>query len=65
VVIGKPGNWRDYQMTNCGISIVQLGTDPRLLVFDQTSHLEDIGASAWIGPDAKREEPPEPDPKQT
>jgi broad specificity phosphatase PhoE len=65
VVIGKPGNWRDYQMTNCGISIVQLGADPRLLVFDETSHLEDIGTTAWRGPEGKREGPPESDPKQT
>lgn len=64
VLIGKPGNWRDYQMTNCGISIVQLGADPRLLVFDETSHLEDIGTTAWRGPDVKRDGPPEPDSKQ-
>ena len=65
VVIGQPGNWRNYQMTNCGISIVQLGAEPRLLVFDQTSHLEGIGTTAWIGPDVKRDDPPEPAPKQT
>ena len=65
VVIGQPGNWRNYQMTNCGISIVQLGAEPRLLVFDQTAHLEGIGTTAWIGPDVKRDDPPEPAPKQT
>ena len=65
VVIGQPGNWRNYQMTNCGISIVQLGAEPRLLVFDQTAHLEGIGTTAWIGPDVKRDDPPELAPKQT
>ncbi len=65
VLVGEPDNWRDYQMTNCGISIVQLGTDPRLLVFDETSHLEHIGTTDWVGPDVKLDKPPEPDPEQT
>jgi broad specificity phosphatase PhoE len=58
-LIGKSGDWRDYQMTNCGISIVQLGADPRLLVLDETSHLEDIGTTDWVGPDVKRADSPE------
>lgn len=65
VLIGEPDNWRSYQMTNCGISIVHIGTHPALIVFDETSHLEGIGAVAWAGADVSLDEPREPGPEQT
>ena len=49
VLIGEPDNWRSYQMTNCGVSVAQLGADSDLLVFNETSHLEGIGATTWAG----------------
>ncbi|NIV39954.1 MAG: alpha-ribazole phosphatase [Anaerolineae bacterium] len=59
VLVGEPGNWQDYQMTNCGISIVDMGPDRKILTFDQTSHLAGIGVTAWAGVDVRPDEPPE------
>jgi broad specificity phosphatase PhoE len=56
VLVGEPDNWQDYQMTNCGISVVALGSDRRILTFDETSHLAGIGATAWAGADARLDE---------
>ncbi len=36
-------NWRNYQMTNCGISALVFDPRPRLLFLNDTSHLEAIG----------------------
>jgi broad specificity phosphatase PhoE len=60
VLVGEPGSWQDYQMTNCGISVVRLGPNRELLTFDKTSHLEGIGTTAWGGADVTLDEPPEP-----
>ena len=60
VLVGEPGRWQDYQMTNCGISVVDLGPDRRLLKFDETSHLDGIGVTGWAGVDVSLDEPPEP-----
>jgi len=60
VLVGEPGDWRDYQMTNCGITVVDLGPDRKLLTFDETSHLAGIGVTAWAGVDVRPDEPPEP-----
>lgn len=68
VLVGEPSNWRDYQMTNCGISTVSSGPDRRILVFDETAHLANIGATIWAGADVEPDEPavlPGADPKQT
>ena len=58
VLVGEPDNWQDYQMTNCGISIVNLGQDRRIPTFDETSHLVGIGVTAWAGADVTPDEPP-------
>ena len=60
VLVGEPDNWQDYQMTNCGISMVRLGPNRELLSFDETSHLGGIGTTAWAGADVTLDEPPEP-----
>jgi probable phosphoglycerate mutase len=68
VLVGEPNNWRDYQMTNCGISIVSSDPDRRILVFDDTAHLEDIGATIWAGAEVEPDELavlPESGPKRT
>ena len=68
VLVGEPDNWQDYQMSNCGISIVDLGPDRSILTFDQTSHLAGIGVTAWTGADVKLDEPatsPATNPEQT
>lgn len=68
VLVGEPDNWQDYQMTNCGISMVRLGPDRELIAFDGTSHLEGIGTTAWAGADVTLDEPPVlagTDPEQT
>jgi broad specificity phosphatase PhoE len=62
VLVGEPDRWQDYQMTNCGISIVELGPDRRLLTFDETSHLDGIGVTGWAGADVSLDEPSEPSP---
>ena len=59
VLVGEPDNWQNYQMTNCGISIVGLGPDRSILAFDETSHLAGIGVTAWAGADVRLDEPPE------
>ena len=58
VLVGEPGNWRDYQMSNCGISIIDLGPDRRILTFDETSHLAGIGVTGWAGADVQPDEAP-------
>ena len=58
VLVGEPDNWQDYQMSNCGISVVELGPDRRILAFDETSHLAGIGVTAWAGADVRLDEPP-------
>ena len=58
VLVGEPRNWQDYQMANCGISIVDPGPERRLLTFDETSHLADIGVTAWAGADVRLDQPP-------
>ncbi len=58
VLLGVPDRWRDYQMSNCGISIVRLGPMPALLAFDETSHLDGIGVMVWAGAKVKPDEPP-------
>ena len=65
VLIGEPDNWRSYQMTNCGISYVQLGADSGLLVFNETSHLEGIGATTWAGADVSLDKAVETGSEQT
>lgn len=68
VLVGEPDDWRDYQMTNCGISMVRTGPDRELLTFDETSHLEDIGTTVWAGADVTLDAPPEltdTDPERT
>jgi len=59
-LVGEPDAWQDYQMTNCGISTVRLGPKRELLDFDETSHLEGIGTTAWSGADVTLDEPSEP-----
>jgi probable phosphoglycerate mutase len=58
VLVGEPDNWQDYQMTNCGISVVDLGPDRSILTFDETAHLASIGVTAWAGADVRLDEPP-------
>jgi broad specificity phosphatase PhoE len=58
VLVGEPDRWQDYQMSNCGISIVSLSPDRRILAFDETSHLAGIGATAWAGADVRPDEHP-------
>ena len=58
VLVGEPEKWQDYQMTNCGISVVDLGLDRRIFAFDETSHLADVGATVWTGADVRLDEPP-------
>ena len=68
VLVGEPDNWQDYQMTNCGISNVDLGPDRSIRTFDETSHLAGIGVAAWAGADVRLDEPPvppDPDPEPT
>ena len=60
VLVGEPDNWQDYQMTNCGISVVESGPGARILTFDETSHLAGIGVTAWAGVDVRLDEPPVP-----
>jgi len=60
VLLGEPDCWRDYQMSNCGVSVVRLGLQPALLAFDDTSHLDGIGVTAWAGAEVKPDEPPTP-----
>ena len=60
VLVGEPDNWQDYQMTNCGLSVIDLGPDRKILTFDQTSHLAGIGVTAWAGVDVRPDEPPQP-----
>ena len=60
VLVGEPDAWQDYQMTNCGISTVRIGPNRELLAFDETSHLQGIGTTAWAGADVTLEEPSEP-----
>jgi probable phosphoglycerate mutase len=57
-LVGEPDNWQDYQMTNCGISVVDLAPDRNILTFDETSHLAGIGVTAWAGADVMLDEPP-------
>lgn len=52
-LVGEPDSWQDYQMTNCGISVVDLGPDREILTFDDTSHLAGIGVTAWAGADVR------------
>ncbi len=58
VLVGEPQNWRDYQMANCGISVVRLGPERTMLAFDETSHLDGIGVTAWKGAYVRTDEPP-------
>ena len=58
VLVGEPDNWQDYQMTNCGISVVDLAPDRNILTFNETSHLAGIGVTAWAGADVMLDEPP-------
>jgi broad specificity phosphatase PhoE len=60
VLVGEPDNWQAYQMTNCGISVVDLGPNRRILTFDETSHLAGIGVTGWAGADVRPDEPPQP-----
>ena len=59
VLVQEPDNWQNYQMTNCGISVVGLGPDRRILTFDETSHLAGIGVTAWAGAGVRPDEPSE------
>jgi broad specificity phosphatase PhoE len=56
-LVGGPGSWQEYQMSNCGISVVSMGSDPELLVFDETSHLAGIGVTPWAGADLRLDGP--------
>jgi broad specificity phosphatase PhoE len=60
VLVGEPDKWQDYQMTNCGLSVVDLGPDRKILTFDETSHLAGIGVTAWAGVDVRPDEVPLP-----
>ncbi len=60
VLVREPDNWQAYQMTNCGISVVDLGPDRRILTFDETSHLAGIGVTGWAGADVRPDEPSQP-----
>jgi broad specificity phosphatase PhoE len=58
VLVGEPDNWQAYQMTNCGISVVDLGPDRRILTFNEMSHLAGIGVTAWAGADVRLDDSP-------
>jgi probable phosphoglycerate mutase len=40
-------NWRTYQMANCGVTRVLMGTLPRLQSMNEAEHLTLIGTAVW------------------
>jgi broad specificity phosphatase PhoE len=45
VLLGDLDKWRSYQVSNCGITTVAVNPNPTILVFDETSHLVDLGGA--------------------